>query len=144
MSNEDDIPHDAEGHLALPSIEALRALRGESQVPATLRTPKGTRKQGRRRKPMSRPEDRQYVANSIRHWRKTHDLTVEQASARIGYGITGNAWRTWEKGTAAPPYETLLRIIAATGLGYWVDHDRRRDVDPTLRHTIEVEKVRPN
>jgi hypothetical protein len=34
------------------------------------------------------------------------------------------SWNHWESGFVAPPYRTLLAILAATGLGYWVDDER--------------------
>jgi hypothetical protein len=34
-----------------------------------------------------------------------------------------SSWNHWERGFVSPPYHALLRIIAATGLGYWNDED---------------------
>ena len=80
----------------------------------------------RSRAPKSSVEDRRYVPGAIRHWRKVHGLSVRDAQARIGYSPTSTNWEHWERGFTCPPYEALLRIIAATGLGYWVDEDNAR------------------
>ncbi len=47
-----------------------------------------------------------------------HGLSPGKALARIGYAKRSQSWSNWESGYTAPPYETLLRIIAATGLGH--------------------------
>lgn len=73
-------------------------------------------------KPTSNPDDRAYVPGALRHWRRVHDLTPAQAQQRVGYSPKSPTWRNWEAGYVCPPYLTLLRIIAATGLGYWTDH----------------------
>lgn len=75
----------------------------------------------RKTRPTAKPEDRQYVAGALRHWRRVHGLSYREAQARIGYSPRSCSWRHWEDGFVTPPYQTLLRIIAATGLGYWQD-----------------------
>lgn len=84
------------------------------------------------RSPVSVPDDRLYVAGAVRHWRTVHGLSARQAQARIGLAMASGTWRTWETSFAAPPYRTLLKILAATGLGYWVDQEQRANGDPTL------------
>jgi hypothetical protein len=84
-------------------------------------------------RPQSKVEDRKYVAGALRHWRLIHDLAPAQAQARIGYSPRSTSWSHWESGYVVPPYETLLRIIAATGLGLAADlDDRRRDIEPSM------------
>ena len=81
------------------------------------RAPRG----GPRGRAKSMLEDRELVPAAMRHWRKVHGLSIRQAQARIGYSVNSCSWRHWEDGHVAPPYRTLLLIIAATGLGYWID-----------------------
>ena len=69
------------------------------------------------KRPLAKVEDRVYVPAALRSWRLTHDLTPEQAQARIGLSPRSCSWRHYEDGYMAPPYLTLLRIIAVTGLG---------------------------
>lgn len=102
----------------------------------------------RRQRPVSSPEDRKWVPGVLRHWRDMHRLSQREAQARIGYSPTSNSWRNWESGFVVPSYSTLLRIIAATGLGYLQaapDRTGSADVAPELlleathaRHTREV------
>jgi hypothetical protein len=75
----------------------------------------------RKRAPQSDPEDRLYVPAALTHFRRVHGLTCAEASERVGYAENGRSWQLWESGRVAPPYGTLLRIIAATGLGHWHD-----------------------
>jgi ribosomal protein L21 len=69
------------------------------------------------KRPLAKVEDRRYVPAALRHWRLTHDLTPEQAGARVGLSPRSCSWRHYEDGYMAPPYLMLLKIIAATGLG---------------------------
>lgn len=87
----------------------------------------------RKKAPLSFPEDRKYIPGALRHWRKVHGLTMKQAQSKIGYSPNSSSWSHWEFGFDAPPYQTLLRIIAATGLGHWVDDT---EDDPNLRLDI--------
>lgn len=90
----------------------------------------------RKKAPQSSVEDRRYVPGALRHWRKVHGLSIRDAQGRIGYSQRSCSWRHWEEGARCPSYETLLRIIAATGLGYWVDEEGNGEVDPDLRLDI--------
>lgn len=128
---DEEAPWDAEGLLPLPSPEQLRALRGPQDVLRPAK-PKGKWKH----RPEAKVEDRQWVPAALKHWRNVHGLTAHQAQQRIGYSVKGNQWARWEAGMAAPPYEALLRILAITGLGHWVDSERRAEFDPTLVHTL--------
>jgi hypothetical protein len=69
------------------------------------------------KRPLAKVEDRVYVPAALRSWRLTHDLTPEQAGARVGLSPRSCSWRHYEDGYMAPPYLMLLKIIAATGLG---------------------------
>jgi DNA-binding transcriptional regulator YiaG len=91
------------------------------------------RKRGVNKRPVAKYEDRRYIPAALRQWRRVHGLSASEAQARIGYSEKGNMWRLWEMGRYAPPYEALLRILAATGIGHWVDAERLAEVDPTLR-----------
>lgn len=86
------------------------------------------------RGPTSRPQaladDRRFVPGALYHWRRIHGLSQREAQARLGYSLESNTWALWESGRSAPPYKTLLRIISATGLGYWVDTEGRAQMDP--------------
>ena len=73
----------------------------------------------RRTRPVAQAEDRHYVPAALEHYRRVHGLSPSQAQARIGYAPRSSIWRQWESGVVAPPYLALLKIIAATGLGYW-------------------------
>ena len=84
-----------------------------------------------RQRPQSDVSDREFVPAALRHWRQIHGLTTRQAQARIGYSAASCSWRHWEEGVYVPPYRTLLLIIAATGLGYWVDQEQRH-ADPAV------------
>ena len=84
------------------------------------------------KKPQSAASDRQYVAGALKHWRAINRLTVREASARVGYSPTSSSWSSWERGVSAPPYRVLLRILAATGLGSWIDADLARSGDPDV------------
>jgi transcriptional regulator with XRE-family HTH domain len=77
----------------------------------------------RKQRPQMDVSDRQYVPAALRHWRQVHNLTQRQAQVRIGYSASAKSWSHWEQGFVAPPYRTLLAILAATGLGYWVDEE---------------------
>jgi hypothetical protein len=85
------------------------------------------------RRPLARVEDRRFVPAALRHWRLTHDLTPEQAQARVGLSPRSCSWRHYEDGYMAPPYLMLLKIIAATGLGTNLERAVVADVDPDLR-----------
>lgn len=94
-----------------------------------------------RHRPRSRPEsateDREFVPGAVRHWRMVHGLTQAEALRRIGHSPRAGSWSAWEAGTKAPPYRVLLLMLAATGLGHWIDHDARSSLgDPLsdLRH----------
>jgi hypothetical protein len=126
-----------DGPLPLPSIEDLKRLKGEDPEPPRRRSERiwvGPSA------PASKAADRQYVPATLKHWRNIHGLTQKQATARIGLSLRSNAWSLWESGQRAPTYENLLKIIAASGLGHWVDAARDLDVDPTLR--LDVLKAR--
>jgi len=86
----------------------------------------------RKMRPKIMLEDRGFVPAALRHWRQVHNLTARQAQARIGYSPRSCSWSHWESGFVAPPYRTLLAIIAATGLGYWVDDERAAGVGGLL------------
>lgn len=73
-------------------------------------------------RPVARPEDRQYVPGALAHWRQVHGLSKQDAQARIGYSPNSSTWQQWEDGVVAPPYLALLKMIGATGLGYWTEH----------------------
>ena len=77
----------------------------------------------RKLRPQFSVEDRDYVPGALKHWRTVHGLTQRQAQERIGYSVNAKSWGHWEQGFVAPPYRTLLAIIASTGLGYWTDRD---------------------
>lgn len=100
----------------------------------------------RQHAPRSSVEDRRFVPGALRHWRRVHGLSTQEAQARIGYSTRSCSWRHWEEGARCPPYETLLRIIAATGLGYWVDEDGDGGIDPSIRldvlRSAEAERKR--
>lgn len=87
----------------------------------------------RQSRPVASADDRRFVPGVLRHWRRVHGLNPREAQARIGYSARSSSWRHWESGFAAPPYRALLKIIASTGLGYWVDHDHRAGLDADLR-----------
>lgn len=77
----------------------------------------------RRQRPVAKVEDRQYVPGALRHWRMVHGgVSMHEAQARIGYSPKSSTWQQWEDGIVAPPYLALLKILAATGLGYWTEH----------------------
>lgn len=84
-------------------------------------------------KPVASADDRRFVPGVLRHWRRVHGLSTREAQARIGYSTRSSSWRHWESGFVVPPYRALLKIIASTGLGYWVDHDHRAGLDADLR-----------
>lgn len=111
--------------------EAKQRWRALRKVPTDGEVASGVWK--RRTAPKSTVEDRRYVPGALRHWRKVHGLSPGEALARIGYAKRSRTWANWEVGRSAPPYETLLRIIAATGLGHWVDEEGNADVDPDIR-----------
>jgi transcriptional regulator with XRE-family HTH domain len=87
----------------------------------------------RKLRPRTSVEDRLYAPAALEHWRKVHGLSQREAQARIGYSERSCSWAHWESGFVIPPYGTLLRIMAATGLGYWVDSENRAGGDPALR-----------
>ncbi len=85
--------------------------------------PKNRPRGGPRGAARSKPEDKLLVPAALKHWRLINGgLTTRQAQARIGYSTTSCSWRHWESGVYAPPYRTLVLIVAATGVGHWVDH----------------------
>jgi transcriptional regulator with XRE-family HTH domain len=87
----------------------------------------------RRVRPQASADDRRYVPGALRHWRIVHGLSLRAAQARIGYSQTSCSWSHWESGTIAPPYATLLRILAASGMRYTGESDNRQSLDPNLR-----------
>jgi transcriptional regulator with XRE-family HTH domain len=91
-----------------------------------------------RKAPRSSRSDRDYIPAALRNWRKAHGLSQKQAQARIGMSSKTNSWGLWESGLTAPTYKNLLKIIATTGLGHWLDEERRRDMDPTIRFEADV------
>jgi hypothetical protein len=93
-----------------------------------------------RERPVATAEDRQYVPGALRHWRQVHGINTREAQTRIGYSPRSSSWRHWEDGFVAPPYQTLLRIIAATGLSLRAAHDDLADVAPDLR--LEATRTR--
>lgn len=84
------------------------------------------------RKPRSSPDDRQYVAGALRKWRRVHGLSQRQAQLRIGLSASAQTWHMYETGISCPPYRTLLKIIAATGLGHEDPDALRRRADLEL------------
>lgn len=135
-----DGPHDEDGHLPLPDLKTLRLLRDGEKRP----TKATGGKKRRAKRPIMRPEDRQYAAAAVRHWRRVHGLTQAQAAQRIGYsGITPAGWASWEKGRTMPPYGTLLRMLMASGLGHWTDEENIAGYDPTIRGDVLATKPVP-
>jgi hypothetical protein len=61
-----------------------------------------------------------------------HGLSDIEAQVRLGYSPKSSTWRDWEAGRSAPSYDTLLDIVASTGmLG---EGDRRvLEAPPELR-----------
>jgi hypothetical protein len=121
--------------------QAAAAARAERKDERAEHTPAPTRgryraitsgKHKARLKPRATVEDRRWVPGVLRHWRRVHDLSPAQALARIGYSSKSSTWRHWEAGFVAPPYEALLLIIAATGLGHWIDQERRAEIPPQM------------
>lgn len=78
-----------------------------------------------------REEDRALIPVALKHWRAVHALNQEDAAARIGYSPASRMWGLYERGASAPPYRTLLLIIAATGMGRW--EDEFQGLPPDLR-----------
>lgn len=109
-----------------------REAREASPAPATGRfaaitsgeyQPKNRPPGGPRGSAKSSPDDRLLVPAALEHWRQVNGgLSTRQAQARVGYSTRSCSWRHWESGVYAPPYRTLVLIIAATGVGHWVDH----------------------
>ena len=91
-----------------------------------------------RKAPRSSRSDRDYIPAALRNWRSAHGLSQRQAQARIGMSSKTNSWGLWESGATAPTYKNLLKIIAATGLGHWLDEERRNDMDATIRFEADV------
>jgi hypothetical protein len=94
----------------------------------------------RSRRPEALLDDRRLAPGVLKHWRRVHGLTQRQAQERIGYSATGHTWARWESGLTCPPFRALLKIIAATGLGFWTDPDNSLGVDGDLR--LEMEAAR--
>jgi transcriptional regulator with XRE-family HTH domain len=119
--------------------EVYRALIKEAEGERRKRYPRSVPRQdiisGKRKRhqaPKSSADDRRFVPAALLHWRTVHGLTQQEAQLRIGYSEFSTAWSAWERGWTAPSFEVLLRIIAATGLGHWVE-DQHADIDPSLR-----------
>jgi transcriptional regulator with XRE-family HTH domain len=91
------------------------------------------------RRPRSTASDHRWVPGALAHWRRVHGITAEQAATRTG-AADGHQWSLWERGEVTPTYMDLLRIVAATGLGYWIDADARASLDAQER--LEVDRVR--
>lgn len=128
-------PFTEEGFLPLPSIEDLRKLKDAVEAPRPRAIPDNTPR--RKRRPRASSADREWVPHALKHWRRVHGLSGEQAARRIGFqGAT--TWASWERGRTVPSYETLLRILAMTGLGHWTDDEHRALHDPTIVTALPV------
>jgi transcriptional regulator with XRE-family HTH domain len=92
-------------------------------------------------RPQASVDDRQFVPGALAHWRRVHGLSQREAQTRVGYSSESNTWARWEAGTMAPPYRVLLRVLAATGLGYWVDTDGRLEMDPEERLAHDQHRI---
>lgn len=58
---------------------------------------------------------RERVAQRLAQLRETHDLTQEQAAARVGV-VTTRQWQRWEAGESTPYPRNLDAIAAAFGI----------------------------
>lgn len=133
------IPEDLYAALAKEAIEENKRKKGTDRKPSLSYRSMAEGK-SRVRAPKAHARDRRYVPGALRHWRRVHGISMRDAQARIGYSTTSTAWSHWENEFAAPSYETLLRIIAATGLGYWVDEGA--GVDTRLKDLEKHERER--
>jgi hypothetical protein len=125
-----DEPHDEDGFLSLPDAATLRKLKAMATLD---RHAEKRIERSRGRRPITRRDDRRHIPAVLKQWRRVHGLTQHEAQVRVGYSDKSNMWALWESGRFAPPYEALLRIIAATGIGHWTDRERLSEIDPTLR-----------
>jgi DNA-binding transcriptional regulator YiaG len=82
-------------------------------------------------------EDAAWVPPALKHYRAVHHLTQKQASIRIGYSAEANPWKDWEQGRSLPPYQTLLAIIAATGMMRLIEELHPPQAPLTLRISEE-------